>query len=130
MPALQDFEERERRLEATIERAVQTAMNRAVNDIIKPLIEKSFRDFRKELGDRESLKSARENNRRQSDEDILWFPSAASDADMLQRYLPRKGAMATISSANARRVLRALGLPSDGSLDELRSRIRTHLCGE
>ncbi|KAF3126730.1 hypothetical protein TWF594_000863 [Orbilia oligospora] len=102
MPALQGFDDLQRRLEETIngaveravtaaveravtaaveravtaavERAVTAAVDRAVTAAVDRAVEQAFENFRRDNDARESLTSARLHNARIDDTAPLWFP--------------------------------------------------------
>ncbi|KAF3099140.1 hypothetical protein TWF103_008905 [Orbilia oligospora] len=117
MPALQGFDDLQRRLEETIngaveravtaaveravtaavERAVTAAVDRAVTAAVDRAVEQAFENFRRDNDARESLTSARLHNARIDDTAPLWFPSDVLDAGALHTHIPNKMAIDVLS---------------------------------
>ncbi|KAF3296494.1 hypothetical protein TWF132_010092 [Orbilia oligospora] len=108
MPALQGFDDLQRRLEETINGAVEravtaavtAAVDRAVTAAVDRAVEQAFENFRRDNDARESLTSARLHNARIDDTAPLWFPSDVLDAGALHTHIPNKMAIDVLSCKN------------------------------
>ncbi|KAF3227328.1 hypothetical protein TWF106_009846 [Orbilia oligospora] len=117
MPALQGFDDLQRRFEGTIneaveravtaaveravpvavERAIAAAIDRTIPAVVDRAVEQAFEKFRRDNDGRESLTSARLHNARIDDTAPLWFPSGVLDAGALHTHIPNKIAIDVLS---------------------------------